>query len=260
MKQRLNKTLASCGIASRRSSEDLIRAGRVRVNGKTCLLPQTLVDPDVDTILLNGKPLKPSQKIYYAVHKPIGYTCTNSPTIKRRVVDLVEGSDRLFTIGRLDKDTSGLILLTNDGDFAHRVMHPSFEIRKEYVVKVDAEVTHHHLLNISQGCSVKGKHVRPCSVHKVRKSTIRITVQEGRYHEVREFVAAAGLQVVELKRVRIGGLLLGNIPVGAWKKLSSREVEAIFPLKQANKVTSKTRKQSLKTEDKTPPGEAPQAC
>jgi 23S rRNA pseudouridine2605 synthase len=251
MKHRLNKFLATCGIASRRASEVLIRAGRVRVNGKVTLLPQTSIDDAVDKVTLDGKLIGQEKKQYFALHKPIGYTCTNAATTKRRVVNLIESGSRLYTIGRLDKDTSGLILLTNDGHFAHHIMHPSFEISKEYVVKVDNEVSHEHLQKISAGCRVQGKLVRPVSVKKVRKSTIRITVKEGRYHEVRDFIAAANLKVIELKRVRIGSLLLGNLPVGAWKELSQKEVASMFPMPSAQE-TPKTLKESRKTGDKTP--------
>jgi len=192
-----------------------------------------MVDPEVDRLEVRGNRVNKAQRrVYFAVHKPVGFLCTSAPQVKKRVVDLVECEEgaRLFTVGRLDKETSGLILLTNDGHFAHRVMHPSGGVKKEYIAKVDREITPEHLETISAGCYVQGSFVRPVSVKKVRKATIRIVVQEGRYHEVREMLAAAGLEVLQLARVRIGSLLLGKIPAGASRQLSSEEVQKIFPV------------------------------
>jgi len=228
--------MAAAGVASRRACEELIFAGHVQVNGKKADLPQTMVDPEEDTIKVKGKTIKKAPKrVYYALHKPVGYTCTNSPRIKKKAVDLIETELRLFTVGRLDKETSGLILLTNDGHLAHRVMHPSGGVKKEYIAKVDREITDRHLKMLSRGCRVEGVMVRPVSVQKVRRATLKIVVQEGRYHEVRELLKAVDLTTIELKRVRIGGLSLGKLPAGSWKKLEEGEVEKLFPNKQEKK-------------------------
>lgn len=241
-KQRLSKIIAAAGIASRRAAETLIFDGKVTVNGKKEIVPQTLVDPVVDVIEVGGKRLaNRPRKVYYALNKPVGYHCTNAAAIKRRAVDLVAvpKNVRLFTVGRLDKDTSGLILVTNDGHFANRVMHPSGGVRKEYIAKVDQEVGHDHLVALSQGCVVEGALVRPIRVSKIRKGTLRIVVQEGRRHEVRQMLAAAGLEVVELKRVRIGELVLGTIPEGQWRELSSQEIERLFPIQEEDDSSTK---------------------
>jgi 23S rRNA pseudouridine2605 synthase len=225
--QRLSKVMAAAGVASRRAAEKLVVDGRVMVNGKVVRIPQTPVDPVRDTIVVDGKRLsRASSKVYYALHKPVGYHCTNASNVKRRAVDLVESSSgvRLFTVGRLDKMTSGLIIVTNDGHFANRVMHPSGGIQKEYIAKVDRDITHDDLVALSEGCRIEGALVRPVSVRKVRRSTIRVVVQEGRYHEVRELLAAVGLTVLELKRVRIGGLSLGRLPEGQWKEITPEHV------------------------------------
>jgi len=230
--------MAAAGVASRRACEELIFAGCVKVNGKKADLPQTMVDPEEDIIKVKGKTIKRAPKrVYYAVHKPVGYVCTSAPQVKKRAVDLVETDLRLFTIGRLDKETSGLILLTNDGHFAHRIMHPSGGVKKEYIAKVDREITHEHLTCLSQGCYVQNVLVRPVSVKKVRRATIRIVVQEGRYHEVRELLAAVGLTTIELKRVRIGGLSLGKLAPGSWKLLEPGEIDKIFPEPKSGKQT-----------------------
>lgn len=222
--QRLNKVIASSGIASRRKAEELIFEGKITVNGKKCLLPQTSVDPEMDTILYQGKPLPHEQKEYYVVNKPKGFLCSNKRMGKQKlVIDIVGSKNRLFTVGRLDKDTSGLIIVTNDGDFANCVTHPSKEVSKEYLVKVDKEVLHDHLVAIQNGAIVEGKKVIPLSVKKVRKGTLKVSVLDGRKHEVRILCASAGLEVLELKRIRIGHIVLHNLPEGAYKPLSAKE-------------------------------------
>jgi 23S rRNA pseudouridine2605 synthase len=228
-KIRLSKVLAASGVASRRACEKIITDGRVTVNGEKALLPQTLVDPESDLIEIDGQKIKKKpEKVYFLLHKPIGYVCTNDPKIKRRAIDLIPYEGRLFTIGRLDKDTSGLILLTNDGHFAHKVMHPSGGIHKEYLVKVNKELSHQDLVTLSKGCIIEGRRASPLSVSKVRHGTMKIVVQEGRHHEVRALVAAADMEVLELKRIRIGPLLLGKLPVGECKRLSQSEIAALF--------------------------------
>ncbi len=220
------------GIASRRAAEQLIFDGAATVNGKKEIVPQTMVDPLVDIIEVGGKRLTSQpKKVYYALNKPVGYHCTNAAEFRYRAIDLIKVSPgiRLFTVGRLDKDTSGLLILTNDGHFANRVMHPSGGIKKEYIAKVDQEVTHDHLVTLSEGCVVEGAHVRPQRVSKIRRSTLRIVVQEGRRHEVREMLAAAGLNVIELKRVKVGDLALGTIPVGEFRTLTATEIARMFP-------------------------------
>jgi 23S rRNA pseudouridine2605 synthase len=236
-KQRLSKVLATAGIASRRACEQIICDGKVSVNGVIATVPQTMVDATSDVITVEGKRIsQPAPKVYFALHKPVGFTCTNAPNVKKRVVDLVTcPKTRLFTIGRLDKETSGLILLTNDGHFAHRVMHPSGNITKEYIAKVDQELTHEHLVKLSEGCRIDGAYVKPVSVKKIRRNTLKIAVAEGRHHEVREFIAAAGLFTLELKRVRIGGLTLGTLPVGTSRALTKREIEGSFPISEQQK-------------------------
>ena len=226
-KQRLSKFLAAAGVASRRAAETLIFDGRVAVNGQKVIVPQTLVDPEVDKVTVDRKPIRQCVgRLYYALNKPIGYQCTNDPRIKRRAVDLVDASEgtRLFTVGRLDKDTSGLIIVTNDGHFANKVMHPSGGIKKEYIAKVDREITHDHLVALSKGCKVEGVLVRPVRVAKIRRGTLRVIVQEGRRHEVREMLSAVGFTVLELKRVRIGQLSLGSLPEGQARTINPDEV------------------------------------
>ncbi len=234
-KKRLSKALAAAGIASRRACEEIIFEGRVRVNGETVKIPQTLVDWSNDRILVDEMPVSSEQeKVYYMLNKPAGYICTNTrPTGKKKIVlDLFpEDQERLFTVGRLDKETEGLLIVTNDGRFANEVIHPSSNITKEYVVKTLQEITPEHLETLSQGARVDDKWIRPVSVSKVRRGTFRICVKEGRKHEVRIIAERAQLKVIELRRVRIGGLLLGTLPVGEFRSLSDREKEILLEAK-----------------------------
>jgi 23S rRNA pseudouridine2605 synthase len=232
MKNRLSKVLASAGVASRRAAEEIIFDGQVTVNGKIELLPQTLVDLAVDRIEVDGVPVeKVEQKRYYMVNKPKGYICSsvrskNHPDIALDLID--NANERLFTVGRLDKDSEGLLLITNDGHFANEVIHPRSEVEKEYLVKTNWELMPNHLKAISEGCEVEGVFIKPTSVKKVRKGTLKVVVMEGKKREVRELVKHAGLKVRELTRIRLGGLHLGSLPPGRYKSLTPSDRQAIF--------------------------------
>lgn len=230
-RKRLSKALAAAGIASRRACEEIIFGGRVQVNGVTILLPQHHIDWSKDKITVDGQGLRSEQKkFYYVLNKPPGYICTSTrPGRHRIVLDLFpESRERLFTVGRLDKETSGLIIVTNDGHFANKVIHPSSNITKEYIVKTPFEITPEHLEALSQGARVDDKWVRPTSVFKVRKGTFKISVQEGKKHEVRIIAERAGLKVTELTRIRIGSLLLGSLPMGEYRDLTEKDKELLF--------------------------------
>lgn len=230
-KNRLSKVLAAAGVASRRAAEELIFQGKIKVNGQIVLTPQTLVNPEEDEICIGEKIVScAEEKVYYMLNKPIGYVCsTRKSGESKPVLDLFEGeTHRLFTVGRLDKDTRGLLIVTNDGHFANQVIHPSSNIRKEYLAKIDQEVTHEHLMAISQGTLVQGCFVKPLRVEKVRRGTLKVVIGEGKKREVRLLLQAAGLTVKELTRIAIGGLRLGALPVGNWRSLSERERKAIF--------------------------------
>lgn len=230
-KKRLSKVMAAAGVASRRACEELIFEGRVQVNGRVILKPQHLVSAEDDAIKVDGERIRKSEnKVYYLLNKPVGYLCTaRRPGEKQRIVlDLVPQTERLFTVGRLDRDTDGLLLLTNDGTFAHRVAHPSSNIAREYLAKVDQEITLQHLQTMSAGTWVEEAFVKPVSVKKIRKGSVKIVVKEGRKHEVRLLLKAAGLDVRTLTRIRFGGLLLGRLPLGAYRNLSEDDRAAIF--------------------------------
>jgi 23S rRNA pseudouridine2605 synthase len=230
--QRLSKVLAAAGVASRRACEELIFQGAVKVNDKIVTVPQTLVDPKKDRFMVRDEPVKqqPQEKVYYMLNKPRGYICSNRKSGQEKLVlDLFqEEGHRLFTVGRLDRDTEGLLLITNDGHFAQHVIHPSSNIQKEYVAKTDQEVTHEHLVAIGNGTLVEGVFVKPVRVEKVRRGTLKIVIREGRKREVRLLLEAAGLATQELTRIRLGGLCLGKLPLGTWRHLSHNEKNMIF--------------------------------
>lgn len=229
-KKRLSKALAAAGIASRRACEEVIFGGRVQVNGTTVLVPQTLVDWENDEIRVDGERVSGEQKkIYYMLNKPDGYICSSARLGKKTIVlDLFPEELRLFTVGRLDRETTGLLLVTNDGHFANKVIHPSSNVIKEYIVKTSQEITPEHLDTLREGARVDDKWIRPVSVQKIRKGNFRVCVKEGKKHEVRIIAERAGLKIDELTRVRIGGLLLGNLPLGAYRILTDKDKKLIF--------------------------------
>lgn len=230
-KKRLSKALAAAGIASRRAAEELIFEGRVKVNGHVVLVPQTLVDWEKDTIMVDEAPIRGEEKkVYFILNKPHGYICSNTRLgSKKLVVDLFDHLNlRLFTVGRLDRDTTGLLLVTNDGHFANKVIHPSSNISKEYLVKTQQEVTDVHLKEISKGTYIEDSWVKPVKVEKVRKGTIKVVVKEGKKREVRLLVQNAGLDILELSRIRIGGLRLGPIPEGTFREMTENEKKVIL--------------------------------
>lgn len=228
VKKRLSKYLSECGVASRRAAEELVFEGRVKVNGQVAEKPQHLVDKR-DQIFVDGKKIKPpEEKVYFMLNKPKGYLCSAArpaPT-SRLVVDLfIKEKKRLFTVGRLDKDTEGLIVVTNDGTLAHKMIHPSSDLTKVYVAKTNREVGPEHLKRLALGTTVEGTRVVPVRVEKVRKNTLKIGVKEGKKREVRQLLTDVGLECIELKRVQIGPLTLGNLPIGAYRALTDKEIE-----------------------------------
>lgn len=226
--KRLSKVLAAAGVAARRACEELIFAGRVQVNGEVERVPQRLVGPK-DVLFVDGQRVKEEKKVYYVLHKPTGLLC-DAPGKKRVVLDLFAHLPyRLFTVGRLDKETTGLLLVTNDGALANRMIHPRFGVAKEYLAKVVEEIMPEHLVQLSKGTHVEGSWVKPHEVRKVRRGTVRITVGEGKKREVRCLIEKAGLTIQELCRIRIGPLHLGKLPAGAWKEFSKEEMDALFP-------------------------------
>lgn len=229
---RLSKILANAGVASRRKCETLIFDGLVKVNGEVITAPQHPVDIKKDSIEFDGKQIDYfEKKVYYILNKPSGYVCSHNKKLHKNIVtDLFPNKERLFTVGRLDKATLGLIIVTNDGHLAHQISHPSHEVEKEYLVKTDRDITDLDLKRIASGVKIDGILVKPVSVAKVRRGTLKVLTQDGKKHEVRELVGQTGAEILELTRVRIGNLRLGNLPLGMYKKVSLEELTSALDL------------------------------
>ena len=229
MTERIQKILSSYGVASRRKAEEMILAGRVYCNGKQCVLGET-ADPDVDEILVDNKPLpKLEQRCYIMLNKPRGFVTTLSDEKGRKnVAQLVEDcGQRVFPIGRLDMDSEGLLLFTNDGDFANCVMHPKHEIQKTYRVTV-LKYEETKLQKLQQPVVLDGYQIKPPKIElesqNGNKAKILVTIHEGRNRQVRRMCAMAGLTVMRLERIREGELQLGNLPKGKWRYLTEEEI------------------------------------
>lgn len=231
MENRLSKVLAHAGVASRRACETLIQEGHVKVNGQVVLVPQTIVSDEKDVLVVQGKRIeKTHDKKYFILNKPHGYICSHARIGRKKIVyDLFSHLPfRLFSVGRLDRDTTGLLIVTNDGHFANEVIHPRANIVKEYIVKVAHEITDEHLKAVSKGTLIEGVWIKPKKVLKVRKGTLKVMVKEGKKREVRLLVQNAGLEILSLHRVRIGGLRLGDLKEGHFREMTDAEKKIIF--------------------------------
>lgn len=233
MKDRLQKILAHAGHGSRRSCEDFIRQGRVAVNGQTARLGQK-ADPHRDTITLDGKPVQTDvPRVYVALHKPRGVLSDEGDGSGRlsTVLDMVPLPERLFPVGRLDLRSEGLILLTNDGDMAHRLTHPRFAHEKEYHVLVAGEPDEAVLNKWRRGVFLDGQMTAPASVSILRREDayvwLRVVLREGRKRQIRRVGAMLGHPVHRVIRMRIGPLQLGNLKLGQWRALTGAEVSAL---------------------------------
>jgi len=234
MEERLQKILSAAGIASRRAAEDIIIEGRVRVNGKVVTELGAKADPDKDHVKVDGKLINPKQpKAYIMLNKPAGFVTTMSDPEGRPIVaNLLKGVKvRVYPVGRLDYDTEGLLLLTNDGDFAHLVTHPRHELPKTYLVKVKGALEDRHVASLEQGVFLKDGKTAPARVRKLRKeeanSWVEITIHEGRKRQVRRMIDYTGHSVIKLKRTKVGNLNLGDLPMGAYRHLTLDEVRGL---------------------------------
>jgi 23S rRNA pseudouridine2605 synthase len=227
---RLAKYLARAGVASRRASEEIIRAARVSVNGSPVIDPARDVGPG-DTVALDGRAVSAvHERVVYALNKPAGVVSTaRDPQGRPTVVSLVPQTERLYPVGRLDIDTTGLILLTNQGELAHRLTHPSFEVEKTYRVLVGGPAVEERVLRaLSDGIELEDGRTAPARVRRVSADTIEITIHEGRKRQVKRMCEAAGHPVKRLERIRFGPLELGDLPRGRWRKLSDPEIDALM--------------------------------
>ncbi len=240
--ERLQKVLAHAGVASRRKAEELIVAGRVRVNGKVVTELGTQVDPSRDRIVVDGKTIRVEAKKYIVLHKPKGYLSDiEEGSAKPLAVDLVAARERLYPVGRLDANSEGLLLLTNDGDLAHRLTHPRYRHEKEYLVLVRGEPDEAAIARLRRGVWREGEHYRADRVERVGakqkygtaprgETWLRIVLHEGKKREIRHMGAAVGHPVVRLIRLRIGTVWLGELRVGKWRELNPKEIKELREL------------------------------
>ena len=239
--ERLSRFLAHAGIASRRHAEELIASGRVQVNGVTITTQGTRINPDTDIVLVDNKPVRTTSKqVYLMLHKPIGYVSTAyDPQGRPTVLDLLPAelrALRVYPVGRLDIHTGGLLLLTNDGDFALHLTHPRYSIQKHYQALVQGCPSESSLIGLRSGVMItedKGRSYKtaPAQISLLQKAGtdcwLSLTIHEGRKRQVRRMLAEVGHPVLELSRVGIGPIELGDMPVGKWRYLTSEQVKSL---------------------------------
>jgi 23S rRNA pseudouridine2605 synthase/23S rRNA pseudouridine2604 synthase len=226
---RLQKYLADAGVCSRRKGEVHIRAGRVAVNGQVATALGTKVDPAVDKVSFEGRPVQPvAKKVYIALNKPVGVVTSCNQPGRSLVVDLIDLPERLFPVGRLDTDSCGLLLMTNDGRIHHRLAHPSFDHEKHYEVTVDQPIATGALEKLARGVRLDGRLTRRAEVVRMDARRFKITLKEGRNRQIRRMVAKVGREVVQLRRVQMANIHLGRLASGKWRHLSPAEVAALL--------------------------------
>lgn len=226
--QRINKFISETGVCSRREADQWIEAGRITINGITATLGSK-VEPG-DQVCIDGQPIGAKKThVYIALNKPVGITCTSEPHIKGNIVDFIGYPERIFPIGRLDKDSEGLILLTNHGDIVNEILRVENAHEKEYLVTVDRPVTEAFLKGLASGVRILGTLTKPCKVTRIRDNCFRITLTQGLNRQIRRMCAAFDYKVRRLQRVRIMHIELGALKIGQWRALNAREISLLRP-------------------------------
>ncbi len=231
---RLQKYLALCGVASRRKAEEIIASGRVTVNGHVIIEMGMSVDEDKDTVLLDGRKLRAeTKKRYIILNKPKGYVTTLKDQFDRAdITSLIEDvKERVFPVGRLDYDTEGLLILTNDGDFANAIAHPKNEIDKVYIARVKGEFTEEKAEKLRHGVLIDGKMTSPAGITVLKNDgriqEIKVKIHEGRNRQVKKMFNTVACNVVALKRVSVGVFNIGNLPLGKWREFNENEMKEV---------------------------------
>ncbi|AST93875.1 23S rRNA pseudouridine synthase F [Sutcliffiella cohnii] len=224
---RINKFISEAGKASRRGADKLINEGRVTINGKRAEIGSR-VEPG-DVVLVSGEQIRVARNnVYIALNKPVGITSTTEKKVKGNIVDLVNHPLRIFNIGRLDKDSEGLILLTNDGDIVNEILRSENRHEKEYIVSVDKPITPEFLKKMSGGVNILGTRTLPCEVNQLSKFDFQIILTQGLNRQIRRMCEALGYDVYRLQRIRIMNIHLGNLPPGQWRDLTKKERTQLF--------------------------------
>ncbi|MGL4453046.1 MAG: pseudouridine synthase [Sarcina sp.] len=219
---RINKLLSNYGYCSRKDTRQLIEEGRLVVNGKRAIQGQW-VEIDEDEIFLDGEPLKEKEKVYIALNKPVGIICTADESKEENIIKYMNYKDYIFPIGRLDKDSQGLIILTNDGDLANDILEAENGHEKEYIVTVNKEITENFLLGMSNGVQIKDKITKECKVEKLDTHIFKIVLTQGLNRQIRKMCLAFGYKVQKLERIRIVNIVLEGIGYGEWKFISKND-------------------------------------
>jgi 23S rRNA pseudouridine2604 synthase len=224
---RLNKFISETGACSRREADGWIEAGRVTINGKVATLGTQVLDGD--EVCVDGKPIGAKQlAVYIALNKPVGITCTTERDIRGNIVDFVKHSERIFPIGRLDKDSEGLILLTNHGDIVNDILRAEHAHEKEYIVTVDKPVTDTFLTGMAGGVNILGTVTRPCRTKRLAPNVFGIVLTQGLNRQIRRMCTVFGYKVRRLQRIRIMHIQLGGLKSGDWRDLTHSEVEQLL--------------------------------
>ncbi|MEI7708587.1 MAG: pseudouridine synthase [Chlorobium sp.] len=236
---RINRFLASCGIASRRAADQLVLDGRVMVNGTVITTPGIMINPSRDEVIVDGERFAQpeARKVYILLNKPRNVITTNSDEKNREMVlDFIDVKERVFPVGRLDRKTTGVILLTNDGTLAHKLMHPSSNVKKEYIAVLNEKFTPNLLQQLTGGMRLKdtGEKVSPCRAKILDDGMqVLLSIHEGKNHQVRRMFETLGFEVKRLERVAYAGLQAGELRRGEWRYLSRNEVQELYKLTES---------------------------
>lgn len=226
---RLNKYISETGICSRREADKLIEQGKVTIDGKVAIMGSKVRQDQV--VKVNGKTIsKVDELVYIVLNKPVGITCTTEKRVKGNIVDFVNHEKRIFPIGRLDKDSQGLILLTNDGDIVNKILRAGNNHEKEYIVTVDKPITEHFIKSMASGVRILGTITKECYVEKESKYVFRIILTQGMNRQIRRMSEALGYQVKKLERIRIMNINIGNLKMGSWRNLTEKELKDLNQL------------------------------
>jgi 23S rRNA pseudouridine2604 synthase len=223
---RINKLFSNLGICSRRETNRLIEEGRVKINGALSISGQWVELED--EILIDDKPIIPRKKIYIAFNKPVGITCTAASEVENNIIDFINYEEYIFPVGRLDKESHGLILMTNDGELSNKILNSDNYHEKEYVVAVDKPIDNKFINNMSTGVYILGEKTRSCKVIKVGEHTFKITLTQGLNRQIRRMSKALGYNVINLERIRICSINVEGIEVGKWRYLRAEEVRDLM--------------------------------
>lgn len=228
MSIRLQKFLSQAGVCSRRKGEEYIQAGLIQVNGKVVTELGVKINPEKDRVCFKGKEIHSLEKpVYIAINKPRGYVTSCRQKNTKIVLDLIDINKRVYPVGRLDKDTSGLLLLTNDGSLHLRLSHPSFDHEKEYDVNVAEPISDEALDRLAKGVNILGAKTRRAKIRRVSQRRFHITLKQGKNRQIRRMVEKVGNRVTALKRVRISNIKLGTLSEGAWRYLTEKEKKGL---------------------------------